>query len=140
MCWSDYADKKGFHVFDTETHELEFIENSQAYFHKIFYNDEKNNYSNFDFTKYENCFIKIFTEKKTDIFSYEKFCEGIKNIKTFDLKIIDESVTVDNDILSEETFDSEDTLTIINNYTNSVEDRYKKDVKNLFSQLYVEVN
>ena len=40
ITWSDYKDPRGFHIFDTETRELEFILNPYEIFHKIYY-DEK---------------------------------------------------------------------------------------------------
>ena len=39
MTWSDYNNQKGFHVFDTETRELEFIPNPYTIFAKIKYDD-----------------------------------------------------------------------------------------------------
>jgi DNA repair exonuclease SbcCD nuclease subunit len=40
LTWSDYQDPKGFHIYDTETRELEFIQNPYTMFNKVFYNDE----------------------------------------------------------------------------------------------------
>ena len=41
ITWSDYNDPRGFHIYDTETMETEFIQNPYSMFHKIYYNDEK---------------------------------------------------------------------------------------------------
>ena len=41
ITWSDYKDPRGFHIFDTETRELEFIQNPYEMFYKIYYDDEK---------------------------------------------------------------------------------------------------
>ena len=47
MNWSDCNDKKGFHLFNTETLELEFIENPYTLHHKILYDDTLTNYDDY---------------------------------------------------------------------------------------------
>ena len=37
ITWNDYNSKKGFHILDTETRELEFYQNPHRLFKKIFY-------------------------------------------------------------------------------------------------------
>jgi hypothetical protein len=37
--WSDYDDPKGFHVFDTETREIEFVKHDLTLFEKYHYDD-----------------------------------------------------------------------------------------------------
>jgi DNA repair exonuclease SbcCD nuclease subunit len=39
MTWADYNDPRGFHIFDTATREMEFIQNPYRMFHKINYDD-----------------------------------------------------------------------------------------------------
>ena len=39
MTWADYNDARGFHIFDTNTRELEFIQNPYRMFHKLSYDD-----------------------------------------------------------------------------------------------------
>ena len=46
MFWNDVDDKRGFHIFDTETNELEFIENPYTIFERIYYED--NNHRTFN--------------------------------------------------------------------------------------------
>ena len=41
IMWSDYNCPKGFHIFDTETRELERIENPLKIFKKFMYDDTK---------------------------------------------------------------------------------------------------
>ena len=38
--WNDYNQTRGFHIFDTETKELEFIPNPYDIYKKIYYNEE----------------------------------------------------------------------------------------------------
>jgi DNA repair exonuclease SbcCD nuclease subunit len=40
MTWIDYNDERGFHLFDLETKELQFIKNPNVMFHKIIYDDK----------------------------------------------------------------------------------------------------
>ena len=51
--WSDYNCPKGFHIFDTDTRELERIENPLPIFKKLSYDDTKENYDNLDLSSYE---------------------------------------------------------------------------------------
>ena len=37
--WNDAGDKRGFHIFDTETYKLEFIQNPYTMFEKVYYED-----------------------------------------------------------------------------------------------------
>ena len=39
MYWNDCGDKRGFNILDTETGEIEFVENTYHIFEKIYYND-----------------------------------------------------------------------------------------------------
>ena len=44
IMWSDHNCPKGFHIFDTETRELERIVNPYSIYEKIYYDDTKENY------------------------------------------------------------------------------------------------
>ena len=44
MTWSDYGQTKYFHIFDTETREIEAIPNPYTIFEKLMYNDTETNY------------------------------------------------------------------------------------------------
>ena len=48
--WSDYNCPKGFHIFDTETRELERIENPLKIFKKFMYDDTKYNYDHSEYS------------------------------------------------------------------------------------------
>ena len=64
--WNDCEDKKGFHIFDTETREMERIWNPLTIHKKIKYDDKKKDYNNFDLQPYDNHFVyhhsKLFYE------------------------------------------------------------------------------
>ena len=55
MTWSDYDDPKGFHVFDTATRELEFIENKERIFHRINYDDSEMKLEELDDIDFKIC-------------------------------------------------------------------------------------
>ena len=59
---SDLKEKKGFHVLDTETRTLEFIENPNKLFHFLYYDDEKTDYdeiiNKMDFDDFKNILME----------------------------------------------------------------------------------
>ena len=61
--WNDAHDPKYFHILDTETREIERIRNPHTIFEKVLYDDEKNDYSTFDVTKFNKKFVKVIVIK-----------------------------------------------------------------------------
>lgn len=136
MFWSDVDDTRGFHIFDTDTHELEFIENSYKMYEKIYYEDTE--YENFDFSIVDDKNIKLIVIKNTNHSQYELFVSKILKRNIVDLKIID-TYSLDNSY--NETFDleCEDTLTILNKYIEESDFSLDKElVKKILHETYKE--
>ena len=139
--WNDYRCTKGFHVFDTETRELERIVNPHTIHEKIFYNDETNDYKDFDYTQYEDKYIKLIVEKKKDYYLFDKFIDGFyKKTNIHDLKVIEDYTDLDASTVADDIAErSEDTPTLLDNYVNELEtDLDKEKLKTLMRSLYVE--
>jgi predicted phosphodiesterase len=139
--WNDYRCVKGFHVFDTETRELERIVNPNTIHEKIFYNDEINDYKDFDYTQYKDKYIKLIVEKKKDYYLFDKFIDGFyKKTNIHDLKVIEDYTDLDASTVADDIAErSEDTPTLLDNYVNELEtDLDKEKLKTLMRSLYVE--
>jgi DNA repair exonuclease SbcCD nuclease subunit len=119
--WSDYGENKGFHVFDTETLEMEFIPNPYTILEKIFYDDEKTNYDEFDIKPYDNKIVKLIVSNKTDFYKFDRFLNRVYNdINVIDFKIIETSIDSSVDVSDSSITGEEDTLTMISNYVSGV--------------------
>ena len=79
MTWSDYNNQKGFHVFDTETREVEFIKNPYTIFKKLVYDDTDKNYDKFDITDYNQKFIKLVVANKRDHQMFDRLLDRLYN-------------------------------------------------------------
>ena len=141
--WSDYNCPKGFHVFDTETRELERIPNPLAIFKKIIYDDKKTDYTNFDLSPYENCFIKLFVSNKTNEDMFNKLVDRLQNkMNVHEVNIIEDVqsdmfTSVREDILDQ----GEDTITFLNNYVDQIQtDLNKQKLKEFIKETYIEAN
>ena len=139
--WSDYKCPKHFHIYDTETRELTAIRNPLTIHHKIYYNDEEKEYSNFDFTQCDNKYIKLIVEKKTDYFMFDKFVDDIyKKSKLYDLKIIEDYSDLDASSVSDDIVEkTEDTPTLLDTYIDQTDTTLDKGrLKTLMKSLYTE--
>lgn len=142
MTWSDYGEIKGFHIFDTETREIEHIKWPVSMFEKIHYDDTKEDYSKLDIKKYDKKFIKLFVVNRSNENVYNNFLERLYNtINLNELQIIEDpadfKATVREDILEQ----GEDTLTFLNNYIDQIDtelDRSK--LKEVAKELYMEAS
>jgi DNA repair exonuclease SbcCD nuclease subunit len=107
--WSDYNDTKGFHVFDTETREVDFVENPFVIFKKIWYNDKDKTIgeviSDFNFDAFSGCFCKLIIEEKTNPYWFDIFVEKLEEAELSDLQIVEDhhhfDKMIDEDIISE---------------------------------------
>jgi hypothetical protein len=142
ITWSDHKCPKGFHVFDTNTRELERIENPNRIFKKFIYDDTKYDYTHQRLEGYNNCFVKLIVSQKTNDEMYNKLIEKFySQINVHELIIVDEPTlntsTVREDILDQ----GEDTLTFLGNYIEQVDtDLDKVKLKEFAKELYVEAS
>ena len=138
MFWNDFEDPRGFHIFDTVTLELEFIENPFTIFEKYYYDDDKEDVSKIDITKFASKLIKLIVVNKKDFIKFDTFIENIYNQNPIELKIIEDFSEFEAEAL-DETIDLEDTMTLLSNYVDSIETDADKDrIKTLMKSLYVE--
>src|SRR6056300_122291 len=143
MTWSDYKDPKGFHIFDTETRELERIVNPKRIHKKIYYNDKDQDYYKKDLTEYNNTFVKLFVSNKTNEDMFDNLVDRLQTkINTHEVIAVEDSMSdisasVREDILEQ----GEDTLTFLGNYVDQIEtdlDRHK--LKDFIKDVYTEAS
>ena len=135
--WNDYNCKRGFHIFDTETKELEFIPNPYSVYQKIYYNEDQLNSSKFKYTDYTENFVKIIVEKKKDTDKFEFFISQLYAAGVHEIKVI-EDPSFEQDLSEEIDIEKEDTLTILDKYVDEIEYKDKPALKSILKTLYVE--
>jgi hypothetical protein len=137
ITFSDLKERKGFHILDTETRELEFIENPDRIFYAVRYNDAERDMLKADFAKYKNSFVKLIVENKTKPYIFDKFLDSMYGNGVASLNIIEENNV---ELSSEHTVDNtKDTLTIINSEIDAMEEvQNKNKLKTIIHELYTE--
>lgn len=142
MTWTDYNQKRGFHVFDTETRKMTFIRNPLSIFHKIWYDDTDmtlEDVANLDTSKLTNTFIKVIITNKSNPYIFDMFLDKIQKENPIDVKIVDDHMNMDIIDESELVDEAQDTITILRNYIENLElsaDKIK--VEQLVTDLYKE--
>jgi len=139
ITFADLNETKGFHVLDTQTREIEFIENPFKMFHTIIYNDEKNDYEGDLNTKnLKDSYVKLFVETKKKPYTFDRYVEKLYSAGVAKITIVEE--LIDSQWTKEEIVDlAQDTVTLINNEIDSIEEVEDKDrMKRLIKDLYME--
>ena len=143
ITWSDYKCPKGFHIFDTDTRELERIPNPIRMYKKLFYNDKENDYTNLDLEPYKNTHVKIFVTNKTDEDQFNRLVERFyTTINVHELQIVEDPIDVASTVRSDILEQGEDTLTFLGNYIDQAEtgELDKKKLKDFARELYGEAS
>ena len=134
--WNDYKDRRGFHIYDTESDKLKFVANPYEIFDKIFYDDTSVDYNKQDVSDYKDKFIKIVVNEKRDYQMFETLVDRLYNVGVHDVKVVETLVEEDTADIEVST---KDTLTLLNEYIDDVEMSVdKSDLKGLMRSLYIE--
>ena len=145
MTWADWNDPKGFHVFDTETREIEFVRNPHEIYVKIGYNDDNlffDEVQNGDYSAFTGKYVKVVVEKKSNSFLFETLIEALTKANPIDVSIV-EDFTTDMSIIDPngdgEIDQADDTLAIIDKVVDGMEiDLQKPRLKSILREVYNE--
>ena len=136
LYWNDYAAKRGFHVFDTDTLKTTFYRNPFDIFYKLYYN---NGVSIPESEDLKGSFVKLIVEEKGDYQKFDYAVKQLQNIGLGDLKIV-EDLSAELEC-SDSTLETEDTMTLLESYIDEIELKVdKSNVKSVMRSLYVEAS
>ena len=138
LTWQDYDDPRGFHLFDLETGELEFIRNPYTLFSRFQYDDSANDPDGIDTSFAEDRYVKIVVVNKTNLFKFDKFLERVDRRNPIEVRILEDfSEFTEGEV--DDTIDLEDTGSVVTNYIDSLStDVDKEKVKNFMKGLMTE--
>ncbi len=139
MFWNDVDDTRGFVLFDTETGEIEYVNNPFTLFEVVYYEDTK--HQTFNATKYKDKIVKVVVRKKSKQKDFDKFLDKLFNVGLIDMKVVENFNVQESDDFDVNDID-ENTLSILNRYVDEAEFEEsaleKEAIKSLISQVYME--
>ena len=143
ITFADLKQKKGFHVFDTVSRTLEFVENPKKMFYALNYDDKNEDATDellhMDFEHYKNSFIKIFVKNKTKPYTFDRFLDRLYDASVANVTIVEEVDHV-SDLNEEDVLDmAQDTVTLIGNEIDAMDDiQNPGKLKQIIRELYME--
>ena len=138
--WSDYEDPRGFHIFDTDTRELERIVNPYRLFEKVYYDDTTTDYTEYDMSKFKDMYVKVIVVNKKDLYQFDKFVDKLLQADAHEVKIVEDFSELDAENVSDDIVENtEDTMTLLEKYIDELDVTMDKDrLKNTMRSLYTE--
>jgi DNA repair exonuclease SbcCD nuclease subunit len=138
LTWQDYNDPRGFHLFDLDTRELQFIQNYYTMFSRIEYDDKDAEPVDLDALDLKDMYVRLIVINKTDYYKFDKFIQKLYNKGCNEIKIIEDLSEFEEGEVGEE-IDLEDTLSVLSHFIDSIEtDSDKEEIKTFMKSLYTE--
>ena len=137
MTWADYQDERGFHYFDLETLELEFVKNPYALHYKIEYGED--GAPDIDLDELKDCKVKVIIKNKDDVVKCDRFLRELERQDYSDLKIEDTTIFEIDESKIQNVEGVGDSMQMITSYIDSIEnytDEMKDSLKKVMSSLY----
>jgi hypothetical protein len=143
IVWSDYDDPKGFHVFDTETREIEFVPSVLTLFEKHYYDDlgkEREDVILDDYSHLKGKFVKVVVKNKTNPYWFDSVIDRVERAGVADLQVVEDHLHLDLEEDSSIISEAEDTITIIRKFSDQYIGNKEKvpTLNKLLGDLYIE--
>lgn len=133
LTWADHKDIKGFHILDTDTLALEFIENPYTLYESIQYDDRTEQI--IDYSRYAEKYVKVIVINKTDYTTFDQVINKLNSVGAYDVKIIESYVEQVNGVINDDIVLGS-TLHVLDDYINSLNvenvNALKTQLKNLY--------
>ena len=142
MTWADHDVAKGFHVLDTETLTIDFIENPYKLFKKLSYDDSAGE-QELDTSVIDNSYIKVVVKNKTNPVNFEKYLDRLNKTNAANVIVVEEPAFRAETSQEDGDFEIEDTLTFITRYIQNSDQKLtvrKDKLLGLFTNLYQKAN
>ncbi len=140
ITFADLNEIKGFHILDTDTREIEFIENPYKMFTAITYNDKDGpvDSDTVDCEYLKGSYVKLYVENKNHPYSFERYMDKLYDCGVAKITVVEE--IIDSDWTKEEIVDmAQDTVTLINNEIDNLDEvKDKSKMKKIIKDLYME--
>jgi DNA repair exonuclease SbcCD nuclease subunit len=142
MTWADYNDPRGFHIWDLNSREMEFIQNPYRMFHKINYDDGNQDFEfwkKFNYESFKDTYVKIIVLNKQNPYMFDTVLDNLYKSGVLDVSVVEDFTDLtledDQDIIDQ----AEDTMTILSKYIDGLPLNVESDkLKTLMRELYVE--
>jgi DNA repair exonuclease SbcCD nuclease subunit len=142
MTWADYNDPKGFHIFDTDTREMEFVRNPFQMFNKVIYDDGETDFEywkTYDFASLKNTYVKVVVLNKQNPYLFDHVLDSLYKTGICDISIVEDFTDILIDTDQEIIDQAEDTMTILSKYIDNLAlDVEPEKLKTVMRELYVE--
>lgn len=144
--WSDYNDPRGFHIFDTDTMELEYIQNPVRIFRKIYFDDRgmgeiQKQKMVYEFKQtlheYTDCYVRVMVRGKESQAMFDQLMSLLDTAGCIDISVTEDASLVES--INESDVDmAEDTLTILKKHIDglTMQENIKDDLKGYMQKLY----
>lgn len=142
MTWTDHGGKRGFHIFDTETRELEFIENPNHMFYKLTYDDVDmtlEDLDDLDVTPLKGAYVKVIVQNRTNPYLFDLFMNKLSDCGAADVKSVEDSLNLESAGVSDILDETKNTQEILYDYVDSIDTAVDRNrVKSIVQLLYNE--
>lgn len=126
MVWSDYRDPRGFHLLDTETRELTFIENPYSPLARLVYDDDGAAPEYIaemvtsivgEQSPYRDAYVKVVVKTRTQPYGFEQVLDALAKVNPQDIVVIDDIVFDGTEVLDQDELTTDvDTVSLIREY------------------------
>jgi DNA repair exonuclease SbcCD nuclease subunit len=143
MTWSDNGCPKGFHIFDTETRQLDRIVNPYTIFEKVYYDETTVDYDKFDISSLNEKFVKIIVVNKKDFYKFDRFIDRVLSESgAHEVKIVEDFSELDAENVDDAIIENaEDTMTLLERYIEELDVTLDKSrLTNMMKSLYLEAS